>query len=122
MSILVIDDNPAVRTMLADILHDEGYQVVCAANGAEALVILRGHPHPIRLILLDLDMPVMNGKEFRQLQIQEPVFAAIPVVVISAEPEVAHQVDSVGVADYIPKPVVYDTLLDTVKYHYARSG
>jgi len=122
MTVLVIDDNAAFRMLLADMLHYEGYHVICATQGAEALAILHGHLYRIRLILLDLDMPVMNGWEFRHVQLQEPLLAAIPVIVISARSEVACQHNVLGVAEYHPKPIVYDTLLDTVQYQYARSG
>src|SRR5579862_4027549 len=82
LSILVVDDDRSIRQTLCEILQDEGYTVSTARNGAEALEILK-HRRP-RLILLDLNMPVMNGGDFRLVQRFDPVLRRIPTVVLTA--------------------------------------
>ena len=76
-SILVVDDDPDIRTSLAEILGDEGYRVAGARNGREALDYLRRRTRP-SLILLDMMMPDMDGWLFRREQQKLPELASIP--------------------------------------------
>ena len=82
--VLVVDDDPEIRASLSELLGEEGYQVVAAANGREALDWLRAAPATPCMILLDLMMPEMTGWEFRDLQSRDPQLSDIPVTVISA--------------------------------------
>lgn len=113
--ILVVEDDFDIRDTLAQILEAEGYIVSGAANGLEALELLRrdGAGAPA-LILLDLMMPVMNGWQFRAEQLQDPKLASIPVVVISADASVHQKAASIEAAGFLKKPVQLDTLLETV--------
>ena len=77
MSILIVEDEDPIRSVLTEILEDEGYRVASVRNGLEALTYLRQHAHP-RLILLDLGMPVMTGWEFREEQQRDQAIARIP--------------------------------------------
>jgi CheY-like chemotaxis protein len=80
--ILVVEDDSDLRRSLAEVLEDEGCEVSCAKDGADALKQLDGlAPHAI---LLDLTMPVMDGWTFRSRQRSDPRLAGIPTVVISA--------------------------------------
>ncbi|HEX8697780.1 MAG TPA: response regulator [Myxococcaceae bacterium] len=82
--VLVVEDDLDIRESLMEILEDHGYEPIGAENGFEALDKLRAPgPQPC-LILLDLMLPKMDGRVFRQHQLQSPELAAIPVVVISA--------------------------------------
>jgi CheY-like chemotaxis protein len=84
-TILVVDDDCDVRSALVDVLSSEGYEVVCFANGDEALAYLRRNPPP-SAILLDLFMPVMNGWEFFR-RIRATRFGDIPIIAMTgAEP------------------------------------
>jgi CheY-like chemotaxis protein len=114
-SILVVDDDSAIRAMVSDILGDEGYDVVSVANGQEALHYLRDRDDLPRLILLDLMMPIMNGWAFLTHQQQDATLATIPVVVISAGSTVQQQPLPHAPASFLPKPVDVDLLLGTVK-------
>jgi CheY-like chemotaxis protein len=80
--VLIVDDDAPSSSMLADILDLEGYTVACSPNGKEALDYLRSGPPP-RLIILDLQMPVMDGWQFRREQKMDNVLSKIPVVVLS---------------------------------------
>jgi CheY-like chemotaxis protein len=112
--ILVIEDNAFTRNIMTTVLECEGYPVVAAADGREALEQMRDGQPPA-LILLDLMMPTMNGWEFRQLQRQEPRLEAVPVVVVSAVADLEHNAASVEAAAYLQKPYEIDTLLDLVR-------
>jgi CheY-like chemotaxis protein len=111
--ILIIEDDSDVRDLVADILDSEGYLVGCAAHGREALDLLRRSPPP-DLILLDLKMPVMDGREFRKHQCRDPALASIPVVIVSAEADVRHVSQCLGVRDCLAKPMNVDGLLTVV--------
>ncbi len=84
-SILVVEDDGDIRSGLVSVLEDEGYAVLSAGDGEQALRMLRAGQRPF-VILLDLMMPVMDGRQFRQAQLAEPALAPIPVVVLTAEP------------------------------------
>jgi CheY-like chemotaxis protein len=95
--ILLVEDDPDVRLMMATSLELEGAAVITAANGAEAFNLARAH-HPA-LIVLDLMMPVMSGEEFRRAQLANETLSKIPVVVVSAHfdaPHIARRMKAVG--------------------------
>lgn len=113
--VLVVDDDVAIREALEAVLEDEGYAVQGAANGREALKILRSGTGAPAVILLDLMMPVMNGWEFRAEQQGDPNLAPIPVVVLSADRDIAAKAAALQAPAYLAKPVNLDVLLDTVR-------
>ena len=114
--ILIVEDDFDIREALEQILAEEGYAVRGASNGSEALEIATSGPAP-RLILLDLMMPVMNGWQFRSEQLKEPRLAAVPVLVISADPDLQQKAAKLGVAGLLKKPISLDDLLSAVKVH-----
>lgn len=113
-AVLVVDDNHDIRVALSDILEDEGYAVLHAENGLEALDQLRkARPTPC-LILLDLMMPKMDGAGFLRVQRTDPAISSIPVVIVSANlrgPDTAQQL---GAAGALAKPFAPLDLLDMV--------
>jgi CheY-like chemotaxis protein len=111
--ILIVEDDASVREALAIFLEGEGYAVVEAGDGAEALAHLRTS-EPVALILLDLMMPVMNGWEFRDAQTRDPRLASIPVVIITADTQAARKATAVGAAGCLLKPVEFPELLTYV--------
>ena len=80
--VLIVEDDDDVRPMLEVMLAVEGYQTMVAANGQEALEQLAVRRPS--LILLDIEMPVMDGYEFRAIQLQDPRLAEVPVICLSA--------------------------------------
>ena len=118
MSILIVEDESPIRDVITEILEDEGYRVAGATNGLEALTYLRQHAHP-RLILLDLGMPVMTGWEFREHQQRDPKLAGIPVIVMSALPDLDRRAAALKAADCLDKPVNIDKLLGTIARYIA---
>jgi CheY-like chemotaxis protein len=111
VSVLVVDDESDIREAVSEVLADEGYEVLSAGNGAEALAQAREH-HP-NIVLLDLMMPGMNGWEFRAAQKGDPSLSDIPVIVLSA----LGRVSGLDADGYLQKPFELDDLLRTVRRH-----
>lgn len=99
--ILIVEDEPALRGMLAELLSSRGYTVGTCGNGEEAINYLSAHDPP-RLILLDLMMPVMSGWELRDNMLSNPKWSNIPVAVVSALDEIPRTLKFVA---YIGKPI-----------------
>jgi two-component system response regulator MprA len=111
--VLIVDDDLDIREALGEVLASEGFEVLLARNGTDALRQLDAGSSP-EIILLDLTMPEMNGREFRDAQLRRPSWAAIPVVVVSADTNVRSAASDMGVAGFIRKPLELDELLQTV--------
>jgi CheY-like chemotaxis protein len=109
-TILVVDDDAEIRESIADLLRDEGYAVLVAAHGREALDQLRGGAGA-GLIVLDLMMPVMDGWQFLEERSRDAALSAVPVVVVSATPETLQPPDTCA---FIRKPMRLDELLAVV--------
>jgi CheY-like chemotaxis protein len=112
-TVLIVDDDPDVRMMLAVFLELAGVEVVIAANGREALERLASDRPSV--ILLDLMMPVMDGIEFRQRQEQHDRFREIPVVCLSAHHNARHIARKLGVAEFLGKPFELDAVMNVVR-------
>jgi len=112
--ILVVDDDRDIRDSLVELLTEHGYPAIGVGNGVEALEVLRTSAAPPCLILLDLMMPVMDGREFRERQLENPALAEIPVIVISAYNDVADQARALA-AEHLPKPLSMRPLIDAVR-------
>jgi two-component system response regulator CpxR len=84
-TLLVVDDDRDMREALRDVLVEEGYRVVLAADGKVALGLLPSLPRPCGVIL-DITMPVMSGIEFYRAMIAAPDLADIPVVFLTSDP------------------------------------
>ncbi len=114
-TVLVVEDDPAARTTLVDILSDEGYRCVEAAEGREAIAQLSAVHEAPCVILLDLMMPVMNGWQFMEWLRQRPEYATVPVVVVSAVREVEAEARRLAAAAFVTKPIALEPLLQSVE-------
>src|SRR3954470_14018205 len=110
MSVLVVEDNEGVRETIAAVLREDGHSVVTASTGLEALERLRDGVLPT-LIVLDLMMPEMDGIDFRRAQLADPALRDIPVIIVSARPDVALQAAELGADDFLQKPMSFEELL-----------
>jgi CheY-like chemotaxis protein len=115
---MLVDDNFVMREAMSQVLGCDGYRVTTAANGADAFRRLDGHEKP-GMILLDLNMPVMDGPTFCLRQREDPELAAVPVVLLSSAGDVAERASSLGAQTYLQKPVDTARLLDVV-HHYCK--
>ena len=114
--ILVVDDDPDMRDFLQLVLTSMGFEVASAANGQEALDVIKDHAPD--LILLDMKMPVMNGWEF--CRALEGRGACPPIVVITAAPDPAARAAEVHADGWLGKPFEYADLEATVRRFAAR--
>jgi len=109
--ILVVDDEQTIRELLTIILEGEGYEVACAAEGAEALRLTRTTAHDV--ILLDLKMPDMDGPEFARRY--RAAGGRAPILVITAMRAAETEAASIERSIYLAKPFELQALLDSVK-------
>jgi len=118
MSILVVEDNPLIRQVVAETLLDEGYVVLTATTGAEAFAMLAQAGPLVRLIILDLMLPDMSGREVRSRLLDDPALAQIPILVLSAMSQLDRQTAELGVARVLGKPFVVNEFLEAVAALY----
>jgi CheY-like chemotaxis protein len=112
--VLVVDDDEDIRAALCAVLEEEGYETTAVANGREAFEFLRKGRLPA-VVLLDLMMPVMDGWQFRNAQRRDPLFAAVPVVAITASGVDANTAHQLGVRHCLPKPLDIGPLLAAIE-------
>jgi DNA-binding response OmpR family regulator len=110
--IMLVDDDSAIRKILLRLLTEEGYRVLPAANGFEALEF--ASVARFDLVLLDLNMPRKNGWEtFEQLTAKDPL---LPIIVITARPNQLFPALASGVGALLEKPLDFTRLLETIDY------
>ncbi len=113
--VLVVDDNPQVRSAVARFLEKHGIHVDVAADGKAAMEELR--THPVDFVLLDVDMPGLNGFEVCRAIKKDPAHAFVPVVLLSALDEREDRIKGAeaGCDGYLGKPVDPAELLARVQ-------
>jgi CheY-like chemotaxis protein len=114
-TILVVDDEEGMRSLVATVLEEAGYTVELAKDGAEAVERLRALGESVRLILLDLTMPILGGAEAAtELRRIQP---DIPIVAMSGygDIEVMQRFSEPGVDDFLPKPFTPEELAAKVR-------
>jgi CheY-like chemotaxis protein len=116
--LLIVDDELAIVEALQDILSVEGYDVVTAFNGAEGLQRMAAAKPD--LVLLDLMMPVMDGREMLRRMREDAALQGIPVVVMSAG-RISDE-ERRSSARFLAKPFELDLLLDTISSLLAEPG
>jgi CheY-like chemotaxis protein len=114
MGVLVVDDDQAIREMLAEFLADIGYAVTVAEHGGAALAALAAARPLPQVILLDLYMPVMNGWQFVPAVQRYKTFASIPIVLMSAGSNLTQVTQTPPVADTLAKPIDLNHLHEIV--------
>lgn len=120
--ILIVDDSQINREILAEILKDE-YRILEAANGEECIDMLKQYGTGISLLLLDINMPVMDGFEVLALMNRKDWIEDIPVIMISSEDGASYvrRAYEMGASDYISRPfdaqVVHQRVFNTIKLY-----
>jgi CheY-like chemotaxis protein len=110
--VLIVEDDPDVREFMELLVSTSGYETMTAADGQEALS--RMHERKPCMVLLDLQMPRMDGWEFRQRQLQEPALANVPVVCITAFYDPAQVTRQLGVRCLL-KPADFPAVMHAVE-------
>jgi CheY-like chemotaxis protein len=113
--VLVVDDDPAIRNAVRDLLEDFGIPVVTATDGQDALAKVAERVP--RLVLLDMRMPVMDGWRFARAlrEAGDPP----PVVVMTAAADARRWADEIGAIGVVPKPFGIDELIGAVNRYSA---
>jgi CheY-like chemotaxis protein len=118
--VLVVDDDVDTRECVCAVLDMAGFEVRGVENGREALHELERGDRPC-LILLDLQMPVMDGFEFRRIQARDPRWRDIPVVVFSGHYDVAESARRLAVPQHFQKPLDMDAIIAIAERHCAEA-
>lgn len=118
--ILVADDNPSLRELMSEMLTAVGHEVVLASNGLE--VMMRIQKDLPQLVLLDLQMPVLDGVVTLKQIRSDPRLARIPVVALTAFAMAGDQDKALGAGfdDYLPKPVGLAELKRCIDKHLGK--
>ena len=117
-TVLVVDDDTSILDTVSSILSGEGYDVVSASSGQEALdAVARKRP---LLILLDMRMPVMDGWAVARALRGQGI--TVPIVVMTAAESAQRWADEVGAEGYLAKPFGLDELLTTVERFRGSGG
>lgn len=114
---LVVDDSRAVRMILGRTLRELGYEVGEAGNGKEALEMLEKDPAQYRLVLVDWNMPVMNGLELLESLRAREQFSSLLIVMVTTETELGHMALALdaGANEYVMKPFTKDILVSKLE-------
>lgn len=115
--ILVVEDDPDLRAIHAEILHAEGYEVRAAADGVEALEVMSDAGAPA-LVLLDLRMPRLDGWELAARMRATPAWSSVPLVVVAAHYAIAAEATALGARAWLHKPASIDDLVAVVERVY----
>ena len=112
--ILAVDDEPSIVRLVAATLKAKGHEVITASDGQEAL--LKARMEKPDLIVLDIMMPILDGRETRKRLKADPKTADIPIIFASAVGELSQQLDTMegGEEDYITKPFKPSELAELV--------
>jgi CheY-like chemotaxis protein len=110
--VLVVDDEPTLRELIADALRDWGFEAQTATDGADALEVL--HRWIPDVIVLDLMMPRLDGTGFTELMRLNPRFASLPVLLVTAAYGARVAAERVGARAVLTKPFELEQLVETV--------
>jgi signal transduction histidine kinase len=116
-TLLIVDDKPQNLRLVSDFLAEQGFDLMLARTGAQALErVARAMPE---LVLLDVRMPDMDGFEVCRRLKADPATAAVPVIFMTAMDDTAHKLEGfrLGAVDYITKPIQREELLARIRLH-----
>jgi two-component system, chemotaxis family, chemotaxis protein CheY len=117
MKIIIADDSRVMRNIIENAIKPLGAETVHASNGQEVLDILEKQWEEVKLILLDWNMPVMNGLEVLEAVKMNSSYSNIPVMIVSTESEddKMSRAFAAGAKGYISKPFTPERLLNLIK-------
>jgi two-component system chemotaxis response regulator CheY len=114
---MVIDDSRAMRMILSSTLTELGYEVSTAANGQEALDYLKEEKPGLQLMLVDWNMPGVDGLEFLKRVRTNPFYASSALMMVTTETEVEQMVMALeaGANEYVMKPFTTEIIVDKLR-------
>jgi len=117
--VMIVDDSPSVRRVITNLVKNSGWVPVVARDGIDALETIQSSPVPPDLILLDIEMPRMDGYEFMQTLKGQEEFAQIPIVILTSRAGEKHRRKAIelGASDYVIKPYLDEVLVSTIRRH-----
>jgi two-component system chemotaxis response regulator CheY len=113
---MVVDDSQVIRLILRKILGKLGYEVLEAAHGRQAVAELERHPE-VSLILVDWNMPEMNGLEFVKYLRARPGYSQVTLMMVTTETEIEQMVTALeaGANEYVMKPFTEEIITDKLR-------
>jgi CheY-like chemotaxis protein len=117
-NVLIIDDCIEIQILLRFLLESKGYHVDCSSNGEEALKRLDIEGELPDLIMLDLQMPVMDGLSFLNIRKKNPLLKKIPVVLMSGEEDVEATCQAKNVNNVLHKPFNIKSIVQAVECNF----
>ena len=113
---IVIDDSRAIRMILRKTLENLGYEVSEAGNGKEALAVVEREP-AVSLMLVDWNMPEMNGLEFVKCLRSRPGFSQVTLMMVTTETEIEQMITALeaGANEYVMKPFTEEIITDKLR-------
>lgn len=116
MKVLVVDDSRAIRRIIGDIMKKIGFEVIEAGNGIEALQRLDEIGEP-DLVLLDSNMPKMNGMDLVRAIRANPTFSNLPIIMVTTETEMEQMALAMmgGINEFVMKPFDQATIADKLQ-------
>jgi len=114
---LIVDDSKSTRMILGRILLELGYEVCEAVNGQDALKVIESKKAAVNLVLVDWNMPEMNGLDLVKHLRQNPELASLKVIMVTTETDVDHIVSALeaGASEYIMKPFTKDIIREKLE-------
>ena len=111
--VLVVDDDPVIRDMMVDILDFEGYPLLVARNGNEALELMRGQES--YLVFLDLLMPVVSGKDVCDILDKDPLLRNRHIIILMSALDRLEEASTLNVDGIMPKPFLVDDVVNAIQ-------
>lgn len=117
MLALVVDDSRTTRMILGSVLRQLGFDVAEAVNGKEAIESLRAQTQPPDVVLLDWNMPVMDGYQLLRILRADPNYADVPIMMVSSEnkAELIQRALTAGASEYVMKPFTRDVIREKLE-------
>ncbi|MFW7378433.1 MAG: response regulator [Oligoflexus sp.] len=112
--ILIVEDESDLSEIMETVLEDEGYHVDVCVNGLEALNFLSTSPEHPNLIILDIKMPVMDGRQFAQ-EYRKLYNHKVPIIVTTASDDARTRAAEIGVNNWLGKPFDIEKLIELVE-------
>ena len=119
--VLIVEDNPVNRRLVQSLLLQAGYEVDMAEHGAQALSMIERQEYA--LVLMDLNMPVMDGFETIRVLRRSKEYQVLPVIAVTVDTSegIKERVRDAGFTDYLAKPYTRADLLESVRFHLSES-